>query len=423
MAPSDTAAPTVAVLATMDTKGKEARFVAEALKQAGARPWLVDLAMRAHHGTNADVSAAQIAEAAGASWQDLGALTRHQAASIMVEGGKRVLTENVNAGRVAGAIGLGGANGTDLVCSILRSLPYLVPKVMVSAVAGTAAVQWCVAESDICMYPSIGDVSLNRVTKVVMEDAAYAVAMKAKNWAARRTSPPEKVPLVGVSSFGGTAACVDGVSERLEMLGYEVIHFHASGMGGRALERMASNGELAGVLDLTTHELTDLVVGGVYSSGERRLLGSGTAGIPQVVVPGAIDHSNFWAGQVPERYHDREFFPYNAQNILMRTNATEFEQLGRVMAERLNRAKGPARVLLPMDGFSEHTKRRACTLAGADAGPWKRPGEYEGFVASLKRHLAPIIRVEEFSLHINDPVFAKLCVDAYMEISKDSSAE
>ena len=221
----------------------------------------------------------------------------------MVEGGTKMLLEKFINGEIDGAIGLGGANGTNLVCSIMRSLPYLVPKVVVSAVAGTAAVQWYVAESDIAMYPSIGDVALNRITGSVMENAALAVAAAARNWVAKQGTPrPSNAPLVAVSSFGGTAGCVDRVSERLESLGYEVILFHASGVGGKSLERLAASGELAGVVDITTHELTDLIVDGVYSAGDARLTGAGAAGLPQVIVPGAIDHANLWAGQVPERY-------------------------------------------------------------------------------------------------------------------------
>ncbi len=175
------------------------------------------------------MAGANVAAAAGASWQTLNERTRQDAAAVMIEGGTKMLLEKFVKGEVTGAIGLGGANGTNLVCSILRALPYLVPKVMISTVAGTAAVQWYVAESDIAMYPSIGDVSLNRITKSVMEDAALAVAAAVKNRAAKRTTKIKKTPLVAVSSFGGTAACVERVTERLESLGYEVILFHASG--------------------------------------------------------------------------------------------------------------------------------------------------------------------------------------------------
>ncbi len=304
---------------------------------------------------------------------------------MVIEGGTRILLEKLTRGEIAGAIGVGGANGTDLVCSILRPLPYLVPKVMVSAVAGTAAVQWCVAESDICMYPSIGDVSLNRVTRVVMENAAWAVATAARQWLVRLGQQVFPAPLVAVSSFGGTADCVDRVSQRLEALGYEVILFHASGVGGKSLERLASSGELAGVVDITTHELADLVVGGVYSAGDRRLTCAGAAGLPQVVVPGAIDHANFWAGQVPERYQDRDFFRYNAQNVLMRINAEELGILGRMMAARLVQRRS-LRTGAGADSvrrLQRARKRRAQDLAGNDRGPGGVPKNYRAFTDAL----------------------------------------
>ena len=401
----------------MNTKGKEAQFVADVLARAGVTPWIVDLSLKSHDVAGADVTGADVAETAGANWQALNELSRQKAAAVMAQGGTKMLLEKFIKGEIAGAIGLGGANGTDLVCSIMRALPYLVPKVMVSTVAATAAVQWYVAESDIAMYPSIGDVALNRITKSVMENAVLAVAAAAKNWAAKQGSRTVNAPLVAVSSFGGTAGCVDRVSARLEALGYEVILFHASGVGGKSLERLAAAGELAGVVDVTTHELTDLIVDGVYSAGAARLTSAGAAGLPQVIVPGAIDHANFWVGHVPERYKGREFFQYNAQNLLMRTDTAEFEQLGREFAKRLNAAKGPVRVLIPLNGFSEHTKRRTHDLDGKDIGPWEHLEDYRAFADSLKTHLKSV-RIDELAHHINDNAFADACVDAFVAIAK-----
>jgi uncharacterized protein (UPF0261 family) len=413
--------PSVAVLATMNTKGREAAFVADQLREAGVVPIVVDVSMRSHNGVAIDVSGTQVAAAAGVSWATLNERTRQQAASVMVEGGTRILLEKFASGELSGAIGLGGANGTDLVCSILRALPYLLPKVMVSAVAGTAAVQWYVSESDICMYPSIGDVSLNRITKAVMENAVTAVAGAARNWEQRRQSRPAGAPLLAVSSFGVTAGCVDQVSRLLEERGYEVIQFHASGIGGKSLERLAASGELAGVIDVTTHELTDLIADGVYSAGEGRLTAAGRAGLPQVVVPGGTDQVNFWTGHVPERYRHRDFRRYNAQNLLMRTNANEFERLARLMAARLNAARGPVRVLIPIQGFSEHTKGRAEDLLGNDRGPWVEASAYRTFADELKAHLTRG-EVVELPQHINDTAFASACVNAFMEIAVNRTA-
>ena len=409
--------PIVAILATINTKSKEVHFIANVLKRAGATPWIVDLSMKPHNLPAGDITGEQVARLASTSWFALDGYVRQEAAAVMVEGGTKLLLEKYIKGDIAGAIGIGGANGTNLVCSIMRSLPYLVPKVMVSTVAGTAAVQWYVAESDIVMYPSIGDISLNRITTAIMENAANAVAIAAKNWVARQQAQTTKALLVAVSSFGGTAGCVERVSQRLEALGYEVILFHASGVGGKSLERLSISGELAGVVDVTTHELTDLVVDGVYSAGEERMTGAGAAGLPQVIVPGAIDHANFWVGQVPDRYKTREFFQYNAQNLLMRTNTDEFRILGEEFAKRLNSAKGPVRILIPLEGFSEHSKRRACNLNGDDKGPWKRSDDYSAFVDSLRSNLKSGL-IEELPLHINDNAFADACIAAFVKIVK-----
>ncbi len=405
----------VALLMTLDSKGEEARFVGDALDRAGVRPWVVDLSLRPHRKGGGSISGGQLAEAAGSTWDELAKLDRGRAADTMISGGRKILLERFEAGELSGVIGVGGANGSSMACSLMRALPPTFPKVMVSPVAATAAVQWFVAESDIVMVPSIGDISLNRITCAIMENAACSAAAMARAWSGKKDSITPRPPLVGVSSFGGTAGCVNRVVERLEASGYEVILFHASGPGGRALESLAQLGELAGVVDVTTHELTDLLVDGVYSAGEGRLRSAGEAGLPQVVVPGALDHSNFWTEMVPERFGGRQFLQYNVENVLMRTNAEEFEALGRLVAERLNEAKGPVAVLIPTRGYSEHTKRAVHDLDGREAGPWAQPETDAAFVESLRKHLKNG-RIEEVGLHINDPNFADICVKTFLEM-------
>ncbi|MBI4610357.1 MAG: Tm-1-like ATP-binding domain-containing protein [Candidatus Rokubacteria bacterium] len=405
----------VVALVTLDSKAEEGRFLCEALRRAGARPELIDISLRPHAVEGAAVPGRELAQAAGSTWEALAGLDRARAAEIVIAGGRKVVTELVASGKISGAVGIGGANGTTVACGIMRSLPPLFPKVMVTPVAATAAVQWYVAESDIVMFPSIGDVSLNRITRAVIENAARAVVAMARGRAEESGAAARKTPLVAVSSFGGTAGCVQGVAERLKAAGFEVILFHASGPGGRALESLARRGELAGVVDVTTHELVDLVVGGVYSAGEERLRGAAEAGLPQVVVPGALDHANFWAGMVPERFRGREFFLFNPHNILMRTNAEEFEALGKLMAERLNQAQGPFIVLIPARGFSEHTRRTTHDLEGRPRGPWRQPETDAAFARSLRAHLKRG-DLRELDLHINDPAFAEACAGAFLEL-------
>jgi uncharacterized protein (UPF0261 family) len=409
--------PIVAVLVTLDSKEAEARFACEALRRAGVDPRLVDTSCRPHVVPGDFLLAGRLAEAAGWRWEELAGMDRGTAANVIIAGGRKVLSGWLGEGRLAGVLGLGGANGANIACGIMRALPPLLPKVMVSPVAATAAVQWFVGESDIAMFPSIGDLSLNRITRAVIESAARAVAAMARGWMERGGVGAKAASLIGVSSFGGTAACVARVEARLREAGFEVILFHASGPGGRALESLARLGELAGVVDVTTHELADLLVDGVYSAGDGRLRGAGEAGIPQVVAPGALDHANFWAGQVPEAYRGRAFFQYNPQNILMRTSAEEFEVLGRMVAERLNGARGPVAVLIPKRGYSEHTKRTAHDLEGRPVGPWLQPEADAAFARSLRANLKRG-RVEELDLHINDPAFADACAGAFLAMAR-----
>jgi uncharacterized protein (UPF0261 family) len=399
----------VGVLATLDSKHEAMRFVCDALAEAGATPWLVDLSLRPHAHGFADVGGAEVAAAAGTSWEALAALSRADAAQAMIAGGIEIVRARQAAGGIDGVLGVGGANGSTMACAIMRQLPLAFPKAMVTPVAATAAVQWYVAESDIAMFPTIGDIWLNRVTRAAMINAAEAVAGMARA-RRRRAHAAASRALIGVSSFGNLQPAVDRITARLEAEGFEVIHFHASGPGGRALEALARGGELAGVIDLTTSELTDFVTGGVYSAGETRLTAAGAAGVPQVVVPGCLDFTNWWVGEVPERYRQRAFFQYNVEILLMRTDAAELAALGNLMGERLRAAKGPVRVLIPRNGWSALTGRKTHDLSGRDIGLWSQPDTDRVFVATLERHLSGDV-IRELSHHINDAAFADACVD------------
>ncbi len=396
----------VAVLATLDSKHEAARFVCDALTAAGATPRLVDLSLRPHAHGFADVSGGTIVESTGRNWSDLGRLTRAEAAETMIAAATEVVRASFARREIDGVLGVGGANGSTIACAIMRALPLSFPKVMVTPVAATAAVQWYVAESDIAMYPTIGDISLNRITRAAMTNAAHAVVAMAKAWS--RQEAAARVPLLGISSFGNTQPAVDRITARLEAEGFEVIHFHASGPGGRALEKLAASGELAGVIDLTTSELTDLITGGVYSAGETRLTAAGAAGLPQVVVPGCLDFTNWWVGQVPDKYRQREFYQYNVEILLMRTNAEEFSNLGRLFGERLRAAKGPVSVLIPTGGMSQLVGRKTYDLAGNERGAWAQPETDRVFADTLKRYL-PAGAIRELPCHINDDAFADAC--------------
>ena len=406
--------PKIAVLATLDSKRAEALYLCRAIRDAGGAPLLIDLSLKRHDFAGADITAQQVAAAGGTSPASLEALERSAAAESQIVGGTKILRELQSTDKISAAIGVGGANGCTLACGMMRALPALFPKVMVSPVAATAAVEWYVAESNIAMFPTIGDISLNRITETVMNQAAQAVTAMADGASARKNGASR--PLVGVSSFGGTQPAVNRITERLQIAGSEVIHFHASGPGGKALESLARRGELAGVIDLTTSELADLLGGGVYQPGPDRLTGAGAVGIPQVIVPGALDHTNFWVGQVPAQYRNRDFYQYNVEILLMRTTAEEYERLAVFMAERLAAAAGPYGVLIPKRGFSAHTMRTMHDLDGNIRGPWLQP-EVDAVLTEALKRLLPPGKVTTFDLHINDQEFADICVDKFLELT------
>lgn len=409
---------TVAVLTTLDTKCYEAQFVCESLAQVGVKPWLIDISLRPHELYSADVNGGVVAKKGDSSWSEISQLDRTRAAEIMILGGRRVLLPAFRQGDISGAIGLGGANGTSMACAVMRTLPPIFPKVMVTPVAATAAVEWYVAESDIIMFSSIGDISLNRITRGVIGNAVEAVAAMARKWDRGHIKGVKLLPLVGISTFGVTEPCVQRVNDRLIKNEMEVIQFHASGPGGKALENLASKGVLSGIVDITTHELADHLVGGVYSAGDIRLSSAERVSIPRVIVPGGLDFINFWVGSVPTQFSNREFLQFNAQNILMRTNGPELELLGRLVAEKLNQAKGPFAVLIPMLGFSQNTSQVTRSLSGDKIGDWAKPDIDYLFTKSLRKHLK-VGQIKELNLHINDPEFADACVDIFLNLWKE----
>jgi uncharacterized protein (UPF0261 family) len=415
MPDSLTPGPNIAVLVTLDSKDAAARFICEVLRGLGAEPWLVDPSLRPHDIAGADLGGGELAELSGTSWDAMAGMERSGAAETMIIGATRALLDKYEAGGIDGVIGIGGANGSTVFCAMMRALPPLFPKVMVTPVAATAAVQWYVAESDIAMFPTIGDIVLNRVTRAVMENAAHAVVGMAEAHRARAGRDDDSPPLVGVSSFGNLQKCVDRVTDRLEAEGFEVMHFHASGPGGKALENLAGRGLLVGVIDITTSELTDLLTGGVYSAGDGRLKSAGAAGLPQVVAPGAIDHTNWWVGECPERYRDREFYQYNVEILLMRTNEREMSALGELFAERLNAATGPVTVMIPTQGFSQHVIRKTQDIDGNVVGEWRQPETDRRFTEAVRAKLSHGA-VKEFDLHINDDAFADACVDEFLSM-------
>ncbi len=395
--------PSALVLATLDTKGPEAAYLAEAIRRAEVRPRVLDLSVFGPPTATADVPRAEVAHAAGAEPEGLRALPRSEALAVMAAGATLIARRLLGRGELHGVAGLGGSQGTVAGTRVMAALPFGLPKLMVSTMASGNTRPY-VGTADIAMLFPVVDLSgLNRFCRAALENAGHAIAGMARAWQPVR--PAAQGEEVAVTMFGSTTPCVTRVASRLREHDIEPVMFHANGVGGRALEEWLAGGEFAGVLDVTTTELADELVGGHRSAGPDRLEAAGRRGIPQVVAPGALDMVNFGPPDtVPAGFAGRLMHCHNPGTTLMRTTRSENARLGEWMAEKLNRARGPVGLILPLRGFS------AYDIAG---GPFFDPEADAAFVSAVKSGVKPGISVVEVDAHINAPAFADAALELY----------
>ncbi|HEY8293497.1 MAG TPA: Tm-1-like ATP-binding domain-containing protein [Thermomicrobiales bacterium] len=390
---------TVVLLGTLDTKGLEYDFLRQRVRAAGCEVILIDAGSGGPPQVEPDIGSESIARVVGA---DVMALTRQGdrglAVATMARGATQIVTELYEQGRLQGMLGLGGSGGSALVTEAMRALPIGVPKLMVSTMASGDTRPY-VGTSDIAMLYSVVDIAgLNRISERILSNAAAAIAGMAQAYAGAPTEASGK-PLVAATMFGVTTPCVTAARQRLEQLGYEVLVFHAVGTGGQAMEALINAGFIAGVLDATTTELADELVGGVLSAGPARLEAAGARGIPQVVSLGALDMVNFGPlDTVPEPFRGRRLYQHNPTVTLMRTTPEECAELGRTIARKLNAARGPVALFIPLRGVS---------MIAVEGGAFYDPDADRALLTTLEANLRGDIERHELDLDINDVRFAR----------------
>ena len=399
---------TVVLVGTLDTKGPEIDFVRRRLRELGADVLVVDAGVMDQGAWTADVAADQVAEAGGARRADLAAAGDRSAAMAAMRAGVRaVVTDLHERGRLDGILAIGGSGGASLAAAAMQALPVGVPKLIVSTMAAGDTRPY-VGESDIAMlYPVVDIAGLNRVSRRVLGNAAAAmagmVAANAGSGEGGTTAAGDERALIGATMFGVTTPCVTAARERLEALGYEVLVFHATGTGGRAMEGLIRSGFLAGVLDVTTTELADELVGGVLSAGPDRLTAAGSLGVPQVVSLGALDMVNFGPRDtVPAVFRARRLYEHNASVTLLRTSVEECRELGRILAGKLNAATGPTTVFIPRGGLS---------MIDVPGGAFHDPAADAALFDALLGDLDPRVEVVDLPVDINDPSFGPAMAD------------
>jgi len=395
---------TIAVLGTLDTKGHEHAFVAERIRELGHQTLLIDVGTGGPPQVRPDVSREEVAAAGDL---DLSALIsradRGECVSAMAKAAPKLLERLCLECRIHGVIGLGGGGGTAIASAAMRALPIGFPKLIVSTMASGNTAHY-VGTKDITMMPSIVDVNgLNRISRTIFSRAAGAIC----GMVSVAISSDSSKPIIAASMFGNTTGCINAAMPLLEQHGFEVLVFHATGTGGRTMESLIESGLVAGVLDVTTTELADELVGGVLTAGPDRVNAAGRAGIPAIIVPGCLDMVNFGErSSVPAKFEGRNFYIHNPQITLMRTTPDECSQLGRILAQKINAWKSPVTVLIP---------RRGISIISAKGGPFHDPVADTALFDSLTTTLRPDVKVISMDCEINDPVFAQTCVDALLD--------
>ncbi|MCO8243405.1 MULTISPECIES: Tm-1-like ATP-binding domain-containing protein [unclassified Haladaptatus] len=386
----------VVLIGTLDTKGEELDFAREIIEAHDIDVHLIDVGVMEDPDIEPDTSAHEVAEAAGTSLEHLREeADRGEAIETMGDGAAAIASRLHDDGLLEGVVGLGGSGNTSIATTAMRALPVGIPKLMVSTMASGDTEPY-VGAKDVMMLYSVADIEgLNQLSRRVISNAALAMVGMVAN--EPDISISER-PTVGITMFGVTTPCVHTAREYLESEGYETIVFHATGTGGRAMEELVRQGLIDGVLDITTTEWADELVGGVLSAGETRLDAAAETGIPQVVSVGALDMVNFGPrDSVPDVFEDRKFHIHNPQVTLMRTTPEENAELGEIIAGKLNAATGPTALFLPLDGVS---------IIDVEGEDFYDPEADSRLFDALRENLDDDVELIELDAAINDDEFA-----------------
>ena len=400
---------TVVLLGTLDTKGEEYAYLRDQIQaHSDCEVLIVDAGVLGEPRTPADISRDAVAEAAGTTIEQLAAANdRGAAVAAMAAGAARIVIRLLSEGRLHGVLGLGGTGGSSLVTHAMQALPVGVPKLMVSTVASGDTRPY-VGAVDIAMMYSVVDIAgINQVSARILSNAAAAIAGMAAAYARPLPDTGER-PLIGATMFGVTTPSVTRAREALEAKGYEVLVFHATGAGGQSMEALVDGGFLAGVLDITTTELADELVGGVFSAGPDRLEIAGQTGVPQVVSLGALDMVNFGPKEtVPERFQGRNLYVHNPTITLMRTTPEECAELGRRIGQKLSKATGPVALFIPRGGVS---------AIATEGGVFYDPEADKALIDALLASVGENVEIHDMEEEINDPRFAEAMANRLAEM-------
>lgn len=397
----------IVVLGCFDTKGEDFSFLRERILLLGEQVITINTGVR---GTTerfpVDFEADVVAEEGAAAIEDLRRKgDRGHAIDVMGKGAAKIVSKLIEKKQIKGAIGMGGGGGTYIALSAMQGIPLAIPKLCLTTLAAKDLTRQ-MGNRNIILMPSVVDVAgLNRISKLLIEQAAAAICAMAK------VTPGEDKATSGsiaISTFGNTTPCVNKCTELLKEQGYETLAFHATGVGGKTMEALIREGYFDAVLDITTTELADDLCGGILSAGPERLSAAADMGIPQVVVPGCLDMVNFaQLDTVPDHYKSRQLYSWAPDVTLMRTNKEENAALGKRLAQKLNRSTAGVAILLPKKGISQ---------IDTEGGVFFHPEFDHVLFDNIKMHAEEPVKVIEVDAHINDERFSRILVKVLLEL-------
>ena len=398
----------IALIGTLDTKGQEVAYLRDLILAHGRRVVVIDTGILGEPAISADVSREVVARAAGAELARLVAAgDKGRAMQAMIDGARAVAARLYAERELGGVLAVGGGQGTSIGTAAMQVLPIGVPKLMVSTMAsGRSTFEPYVGTADVTLMHSVADIlGINAVTRRVFANAAAAIVAMAE---AAEAVPPSTRPVLGATMLGLTTPCVLGARALLEAWGYELVAFHANGTGGRCMERLAEEGLIRGVLDLSTQEITGTVCRGLFDAGPDRLTAAGRLGLPQVVAPGGTDYIVMGPlSSLPDELKARAILIHNPQITLVRTSAPEMADIGHLIAARLNAARGPAAVLVPLGGFS---------YSDRPGHAFHDPAADAALVAALESDLESRVELHKLEAHVNDLTFAHAAAEKMRDL-------
>lgn len=403
----------VLIVASMDTKSEESAFVRDLLTDQNLSVTTIDVGtgLRGKPLFSPDYPTDAVANAAGTTVQEImemGHGTQDDTAFMgkMCAGASLIAGHLCAEGKVQGVFSLGGTAGTHMATAVMRSLPFGIPKVMVSTAASGDVRAW-VGTKDIVMIPSIADiVGLNRITRNSLRKAAGALV----GMIDAGDEPESDRPLIAVTTLGGTTETAMRFKTRLESQGFEVVVFHAIGVGGKTMEELVREGKIQGVFDMSTNEVIDHLYGGMTDGGPNRLEAPGEMAVPYLVAPGNLDHLIYTSrDNIPEQFKGRKIFSHGTRIHILRSRKSEMLPVGTAIAEKLNKAKGPTRVIFPLKGFSFANRH-------VDKEEFDDPESDYALFDVLKQNLRSDIDLVGCDLHINDSAFADKAAEVYIDL-------